>query len=56
MKRATFSQYIIDIIFIYIMLHFLSTSTLPIDQLVIKGALKEFVLVDQLLLKVVTYA
>ena len=38
------------------MLHFLPTSTLPIDQLVIKGALQEFVLVDQLLVKVATYA
>ena len=38
------------------MLHFLSTATLPIYQLVIKRALQEFVFVDQLLLKVVTYA
>ena len=38
------------------MLHFLSTSTILIDQLVIKGALQEFVLLNQLLVKVATNA
>ena len=47
-RRGTFSQ-----------IHFLSTATLPIYHLIIKGALhqlQEFFLVDRLLLKMATYA
>ena len=56
LKRDTFSQYLHNIYNIYIYGASLSRSTFAIDQLVIKGALQEFVLVDQLLLKVATYA